>query len=140
MKNIHSRRAILKEHPEVKGGRWKELPVPKVFRDAYPNCGRIERFILNDRMSVQVYLTPTEWGEVMHLVIRPYDGLRLTWYDCQEAKDQSAGPERVAVEVYPARSELHDEGLPVYHLWVLPEGKRLPFGLGPGQAGWGRPR
>ena len=35
---------------------------------------------------------------------------------------------RTAVQMYPAMSNLIDEGN-VYHLWVLPEAYELPFGL-----------
>lgn len=36
-----------------------------------------------------------------------------------------AGHDRVAVEVFPAESELND-GAHVTHLWVLPDGFALP--------------
>ncbi len=41
-------------------------------------------------------------------------------------KDELAGPEATAIEVYPPRDELVD-GADMFHIWVVPG--RLPFGL-----------
>jgi hypothetical protein len=46
----------------------------------------------------------------------------------QRIKDTLAGPDRAAVEVYPPASEVVDQAN-MYHLWVLPPGARLCFGL-----------
>lgn len=73
-----------------------------------------------------------EWGLCQHMVMRlkpdatPLSG--LTWAAKQRIKDDLFGAERVAVEVFPPRKELVDQA-DAYHLWVLPEGFKLPFGV-----------
>lgn len=49
------------------------------------------------------------------------------WRDLQRIKNAIVGPEREAVEIYPAESRLTDTANQ-YHLWCFPEGYRLPFG------------
>lgn len=79
--------------------------------------------------SVQVYERATGWGEVTHLCIRRHTGSTdVPWADKQRIKDLIAGPERVAIEVFPAAAELTDQAN-LYHLWVLPDGFDLPFAL-----------
>lgn len=79
--------------------------------------------------SCQLYRRDTAWGEVIHIAIRRHDGgTSLPWADKQKIKDDLVGAERVAVEVFPPRSEL-DDAANMYHLWVLPEGFELPFRL-----------
>lgn len=84
---------------------------------------------LNGIYSVQWFEVETEWGQVVHLMVRRHDeGPIREWTHMQRIKNELVGPERVAVEVYPAQSEVVDQAN-MYHLWVLPEGFRLPFGL-----------
>lgn len=138
-KNIASRKAVLREHPEVRTpGVWKELPCPDHLRAGNHACSEIRRFFLNRDVSVQVYDVSTKWGPVNHLLIRPHNALPIrSWYTFQEIKDHCVGPNRVAVEVFPRRADLHDEDFAIYHLWVLPEGFDLPFGLHlPGSGMW----
>ena len=78
---------------------------------------------------VAVDVRQTAWGEITHLEIARRDNLPVhKWYDLLNVKDEVCGEERVAVEVYPARSRLVD-AQHAYHLWVLPEGFVLPFGI-----------
>ncbi len=71
-------------------------------------------------------------GACLHLVMRvkpealPLAG--LTWAAKQRVKAELVGKERLAVEVFPPASELVDQA-DAYHLWVLPEGYKLPFGV-----------
>jgi len=51
------------------------------------------------------------------------------WRDLQLIKNMLCDPEREACEIYPAESRLVDSSNQ-YHLWVLPEGERFPFGYG----------
>lgn len=53
------------------------------------------------------------------------------WRHMQAIKNDVAGHDRVAVEVYPAEDDLVDTSNE-YHLWVLPAGFDLPFGFGKG--------
>lgn len=66
--------------------------------------------------------------DMTHLSIRRNDRRPVTdWRHKQMIKNQLCGPEREAVEVYPAESRLVDASNQ-FHLWVYPEGHRLPFG------------
>ncbi len=51
-----------------------------------------------------------------------------SWTDMQRVKNELMGPDRIAVEVYPKESQRVDVAN-IYHLWVLPDGMKLPFGL-----------
>lgn len=84
---------------------------------------------LNQKYSVQFFEKFTAWGIVEHLIIRRHDTKAIhSWYDLQRIKNELVGSDRTAVEVYPSESQLvDDENL--YHLWVLPSGFELPFGL-----------
>ncbi len=82
-------------------------------------------FYRNNRYAVQVYTR----GEALHLVVRRHDGEEIRgWSDLQRIKNELAGPERVAIEVYPAASRLMDDAN-LRHLFVLPEGAPAPFDL-----------
>ena len=62
-----------------------------------------------------------------HLAIRRHDGAEIGgWSDLQRIKNELAGPDRVAVEIYPRESELEDAAN-MRHLFVLPEGAEAPF-------------
>lgn len=50
------------------------------------------------------------------------------WRHFQAIKNEVAGPEREAIEIFPPESNLVD-GANQYHLWVLPEGAQSPLGL-----------
>lgn len=49
------------------------------------------------------------------------------WRHLQRIKNEICGPEREAVELYPAESRLVDTSNQ-FHLWVLPAGERIPIG------------
>lgn len=51
------------------------------------------------------------------------------WRHFQAIKNEVAGPEREAIEIFPPESMLID-GANQYHLWVLPEAVISPLGLG----------
>lgn len=69
---------------------------------------------------------PPGW---LHLSIRRQDRLPVRrWRDLQRIKNELAGPERDAIEVFPAESRLHDP-CNLYDLWVVPEGF-IPVGVG----------
>lgn len=96
---------------------------------ARPLFGPLRRAVANDFYSVQVYENQNAWGTILHLCLRRHDGQPdISWQDKQRIKNELVGAERVAVEVFPAVSELVDSAN-LYHLWVLPEGFALPFSL-----------
>jgi len=84
-------------------------------------------YYVNDLYQVQVapYGPAKEW---LHINIRRRDGgMFKDWRHFQQIKNEIAGPEREAVEVYPAESRKVDTSNK-WHLWVLPEGQRVNVG------------
>lgn len=91
---------------------------------------------VNDRYQVVVrYLHPAENREdlprgrdgMLHLSIHRKDRRRLRdWRHLQQMKNEVAGRDRWAVEVFPPETKLVDTSNE-YHLWVLPEGEPLPW-------------
>lgn len=80
---------------------------------------------VNSRYAVIVVLLPAGW---IQLEVVSRDGLPVRrWRDLQRIKNELVGPEREAVEVFPAESRLHDPGN-AYDLWVAPADYRFPFG------------
>lgn len=89
----------------------------------------IEKFWKNSLYTVQLFTKPSEWGDIKLLMVRRNDeGPIRSWSDMQRVKNELAGEDRIAVEVYPKEADLIDQAN-MYHLWVLPEGFNLPFGL-----------
>lgn len=65
---------------------------------------------------------------ITHLSIKRYTRQAVRdWRHLQQIKNEICGPEREAVELFPAESRLTDLANEA-HLWVLPEGERFPFG------------
>ena len=68
-------------------------------------------------------------NKIVWLSIRHNDRRAVRdWRHFQRIKNELAGPEREAIEIYPAESRLVDEANQ-YHLWVLPEGEAIPIGF-----------
>jgi hypothetical protein len=81
------------------------------------------------------YLVPISPGApegregMMHLSIHRNDRAPIgDWRVMQQIKNEVAGTDREAVEIYPAERYLIDTSNE-YHLWVLPVGAGLPFGF-----------
>jgi hypothetical protein len=71
------------------------------------------------------------------LVVRRRDNSAVrSWSDLQRVKNELAGPDREAVELFPAEGRLVDLG-PNYHLHVLAAGQR--FALGSLSGRWASP-
>jgi hypothetical protein len=65
----------------------------------------------------------------MHLTFKRNDRAAVRdWRHFQAIKNEVAGPQREALEIYPPESELVDAANE-YHLWVLPEGLTAPYGF-----------
>lgn len=83
----------------------------------------------NDDYVVIVHRSP-DTGHVLVLSIRRDDRQAVhDWRDFQRIKNQLAGEETEAVELYPAESRLVDSANQ-YWLWCFPPGEKLPFGFG----------
>ena len=85
-------------------------------------------YYVNDLYQVQVQPCPEQEG-MLHINIRRRDGsitLR-DWRHFQQIKNEIAGPEREAFEIYPAESRKVDTSNK-FHLWVLPENCSMDIG------------
>jgi hypothetical protein len=89
---------------------------------------------VNNRYVVQLSDVDTSGysgsiGSVVHLWIRAHTGeMPRSWSDLQWIKNTIIGPDRTAVEVFPAVADLVDEAN-MAHLWVYPADFTMPFGL-----------
>jgi hypothetical protein len=65
----------------------------------------------------------------MHLSFKRRDRAAVRdWRHFQAIKNEVAGPEREAIEIFPSESNLIDAANE-YHLWILPAGMASPYGL-----------
>ena len=120
----------------VEWGAWEwrnQFATPAGYAQALavgrPPPKGLKRACLNNVYAVTFYEVDSQWGKIDHLMIQRHDGsTSVSWVDKQRIKDELIGTDRTAIEVYPARSHLVDDAN-IYHLWVLPEGMSLPFGL-----------
>jgi hypothetical protein len=90
---------------------------------------------LNDRYQCAVRFMDKEHGALgwLHLSIKLRSRKPLhDWRDLQRIKNDVAGPEREAFEIYPAENRRLDTANQ-YHLWVLPLGERIPLGFNLGR-------
>jgi hypothetical protein len=65
-------------------------------------------------------------NSVRHLAVSSLSGIRPAWHEMQRIKDELAGCDKTAVEVYPPAAEIIDQA-DMFHIWVLPGA--LPFSL-----------
>jgi hypothetical protein len=72
-------------------------------------------------------------GNVRQIMIRRKDfGALLDWRDKQAIKNQIAGPESEAIELFPAESRVVDNQN-WSHLWLQPGGAKFPYGFDKGE-------
>jgi len=70
----------------------------------------------------------------MHFSFKRNDRAAIRdWRHFQAIKNEVAGPDREAIEIFPPEDELIDAANE-YHLWVLPKGQWSPLGMKGGQA------
>lgn len=101
---------------------WKDLAPSVPHRDGVPiDIGDEEQW-MNDQYVVHKRSQYDEEGNLVgiHLSIRNADrSTKHDWRDFQRIKNQLAGPEWEAIEIYPAESRLIDMANQ-YHLFCLP--------------------
>ncbi len=124
---------------------WRETIAPKYMHDAFgiyvgtwfPTMDRC--WTSNDGYQVTSRLIRTEWGKVEHASIIKTDSENLLssngerdipWAVKQEIKNEIFGKKRIAIEIFPTERNKVDVS-DVYHLWILPEGFVIPFGIHP---------
>ena len=109
---------------------WQRLELKAltiVEIECFESLGDFEDAYVNNVVSVQVYRRDTGWGLVTHLAVRRHDEQEIAGWDLlQRVKNEVAGENAIAVEVYPKKSELKDLA-PMRHLFVLPVGFVLPL-------------
>jgi hypothetical protein len=88
---------------------------------------RPDQVFTNGLFVVQVFDFPCDWPGVKRVMIRWNDARPdHDWAMFQKIKNELFGPERVALEVYPAESNKQDVAN-IYWLFVLPEGMDCPI-------------
>ena len=105
-------------------GTWERIEVePGDLTESDGWTAEVRVVFRNDVFAV---LTRLAFGGVVHFAVSSLTGIRPSWHEMQRIKDELAGPEKTAVEVYPPKDEIVD-GSDMFHIWVLPG--KLPFGL-----------
>jgi hypothetical protein len=84
---------------------------------------------VNDIYQVQTQpIALDDSTTILHINVRRRDGGAIfDWRHMQQIKNELAGPEREGFDLYPAESRKVDTSNK-YHIWVLPEGARMPVG------------
>jgi len=99
---------------------------PRILAEAMKQAASVETW-QNSRYMVRVYRRD---DAIRALQVQDATGPQGPhWADLQRVKNEIAGPEAEAYEIYPAESRLIDGGGPVYWLFVVPPGERAPGGL-----------
>lgn len=125
----HERRRLLGEEARRRtSGNWGPWERVELQPGAVARGGWTEQVSVAHRNRVFCVLERLVYPGVTHLAVTSLSAVRPTWHEMQRIKDEIAGPDRFGVEVYPPRDEIVD-GADMFHLWVWPEGKTLPFGL-----------
>ena len=129
MSNRALRRAAISEARRRQSWDWRELSIDPALLARYPAVQRVRMIARNDFYIVQVFDVVTTIGVVTHLAIRGIDDHREPpWRDMQRIKNELVGETLEAVHVCPRQTDLVDQA-DMYHLFVLPAGYDLPFGL-----------
>jgi hypothetical protein len=120
-----------KERASGKWSPWEKLAVAegRMGGDAKSWLRDMHTVHKNRWCVVMVRTLITAIGKVEHAGICTATGTGLTWAEKQKIKDEIFGLDATAIEVFPARANLVDAAN-MYHLWVLPAGHALPFGIG----------
>jgi hypothetical protein len=107
------------------GGRVPDLAERLILIERLVQSACAPQVFINDLYRVQVRRD----GPMMHLTIARWDGKPCKdWRHFQQIKNQIAGRECEAVELFPAESRLVDMDHE-YHLWVNADPRfRFPFG------------
>lgn len=118
------RRAILareaKNRAEYNWGPWNHKTLPT----GTGGCGwNMEVRAVHWNSVFSVLERPTTGAT--HFAITSLSGIRPSFHEIQRIKNELAGPDATAVEVYPPQSELVDEA-DMFHFFVVDP---LPFSI-----------
>jgi hypothetical protein len=101
-------------------GPWKHIGLPN--GTGGDRWNKEVRFVHHNKVFA-VLERPTNGA--VHLAVVSLSGERPTFHEMQRIKNELAGVDATAVEVYPPQSELVDSA-DMYHIWVVDP---LPFGI-----------
>jgi hypothetical protein len=104
-------------------GDWERIDLPTGVPGSN---GWAREVVAAYRNKVFSVLERDAGGGVRHYSVSSLSQRRPSWWEMQRIKDEIAGPDKTAVEVYPPRAEIVDDA-DMYHFWVLPAA--LPFSL-----------
>jgi hypothetical protein len=114
---------------EIRIVGWAQHPSPKQLGIGTGWFGELDKvYRQGNDYVVMIRNIETEWGKVQHACIRNADNSDIPWREKQRIKNEIFGKESLAIEVFPCESQLVDEA-GMYHIWVLPTGFKIPFGL-----------
>ena len=119
---------ITQEEKARKTGNWgpwriKRFPKGSVSSNPKGLAYQFETAHVNSVFSVLDRVLP---NGVRHLGVASITGIRPTWPEMQRIKDELAGNDATAVEVYPPHDEIVDQ-TDMFHIWVMAD--PLPFTL-----------
>jgi hypothetical protein len=104
-------------------GEWEKLTFPA---GSVGGCRWTAEITTAFRNKVFSVLVRDAGGGVTHYAVSSLSEERPSWWEMQRIKNELAGTEATAVEVYPPTSEVVD-GANMFHFWVIHG--RLPFSL-----------
>lgn len=121
------RRRSAKLAPTPKRARWEPLErCPVLDPQAYIDHGLTAPDAVYGNKTYSVFVREIGRG-ALHISFHRRDRAAIhDWRHMQAIKNEVAGPERLAVEIFPPESSLVDSSNE-YHLWVVPEGAAIPF-------------
>ena len=103
-------------------GPWKTIPLPEGIPGGDGWCREFRAVHFNKVFSVLERPAPG----ATHLGVSSLSGERPSWWEMQRIKNELAGPETTAVEVYPPQADVMDAA-DMFHIWVLPERPAFVF-------------
>jgi len=123
----NQRRQILSAESQARKtgqwGEWEHLNFPK---GSVGKSSWLFDFEIAHKNKVFSVLDRTLSNGFRHFAITSLSQIRPTWPEMQRIKDELAGLNTMAVEIYPPHHEIVDDA-DMYHIWILP--KPLPVTL-----------
>lgn len=109
--------------------KWIRETSPKDLNYSSSWCNALDRcWRQGHKYVVMSRKLKTDWGIIEHACICNADNTDIPWAEKQRIKNELFGRNVTAIEVFPRTDRLIDTAA-MYHLWILPKGFELPFGL-----------
>ena len=121
------RNALLERERRLRrSGDWGPWETLDMLPGTVGSRGWLAMIVRAHRNRVFSVLERPVMRGVTHLAVSSLSGIRPSWHEMQRIKDEIAGRDVTAVEIYPPAGEVVDEA-DMFHIWTLPG--PLPFGL-----------